>query len=200
MSGVKRAIRFATPMGPILEVHTPVARRDVGPPLMTGGRRVRRLEHVNLRVSDTEGFHDFATKLLGLQLSDRTTKYERAWYRAADGFHHTLAAGPGNGIHHYAFDAYAIDDLIEVADTLVSKGRSLLWGIGRHGPGDNIFSYYRDPNQCVVEVSWGMSRIDDNAAYTPGNWEFGSASTVLDRWGSQPPKDYANALTPFAIG
>jgi catechol 2,3-dioxygenase len=113
--GVERAVRFATPMGPIFEVHTPVQRRDTGPALMTDRRRVKRLEHVNLRTSDPQAFHDLVTQLLGLKLSDRTTNFERAWYRALDGFHHTLAAGSGQGIHHYAFDAFALDDLVEVA-------------------------------------------------------------------------------------
>ena len=97
---VKRAVRFATPFGPIIEVHTPVARQDVAP-AMTNSKRVRRLEHVNMRATDPRAFHDLVTGMLGMKLSDRTTNYERAWYRAADGFHHAFAAGPGNGLHHY---------------------------------------------------------------------------------------------------
>jgi catechol 2,3-dioxygenase len=198
LSKVARAVRFATPFGPIIEVHTPVARDDI-PPAAGNGKRVRRLEHVNLRANDPKGFHDLVTSMLGLKLSDRTTNYERAWYRCADGFHHTFACGPGNGMHHYAFDAHGISDLAGVADALVAKGRSLLWGIGRHGPGNNLFSYYLDPNGCVVEVSFGLERIDNDAIYEPGNWEFNSASNVLDRWGSQPPDAYGKALTPFIM-
>ncbi len=193
---VKRAVRFVTPFGPIFEVHTPIEREPLGP-AQTSGMRVRRLEHVNLRATDPKGFHDLVTRLLGIKLSDRTTNYERAWYRCADGFHHTFAAGPGNGLHHYAFDAHGLYDLAAVADALVGKGRNLLWGIGRHGPGNNLFSYYLDPNGCVVEVSSGLQRIDNDALYTPGIWEFDSANNVLDRWGSQPPESYGKALTPF---
>lgn len=198
LSKVKRAVRFATPFGPIIEVHTPIARDDVAP-AAGNSRRVRRLEHVNLRASDPKGFHDLATRLLGLRLSDRTTNFERAWYRCADGFHHTFACGPGSGLHHYAFDAHGLYDLAGVADALVAKGRNLLWGIGRHGPGNNLFSYYLDPNGCVVEVSFGLERIDNDAIYEPGNWEFNSSSNVLDRWGSQPPESYGKALTPFVM-
>lgn len=193
---VKRAVRFATPFGPIFEVHTPIAREDVGPDL-TNRRRVRRLEHVNLRADDPKGFHDFATRLLGMKLSDRTMNFERAWYRCADGYHHTFACGPGSGVHHYAFDAHGLYDLAGVADALVAKGRSLLWGIGRHGPGNNLFSYYLDPNGCVVEVSFGLERIDNDALHEPGNWDFNSASSLLDRWGSRPPDAYGKPLTPF---
>lgn len=193
---VERAVRFATPFGPIFEVHTPIEREDIAIAELNG-KRVRRLEHVNLRASDPRGFHDLVTRLLGMKLSDRTTQYERAWYRAADGFHHTFAAGPGSGLHHYAFDAHGFTDLAGTADALVAKGRSLLWGLGRHGPGNNLFSYYLDPNGCVVEVSFGLERIDNDDLYEPGNWPFDSASNVLDRWGSKPPEAYAKALTPF---
>jgi len=193
---VKRAVRFATPYGPIIEVHTPVVRQSVGPEV-SNGRRVRRLEHVNLRATDPRAFHDLVTGMLGMKLSDRTTNYERAWYRAADGFHHTFAAGPGNGLHHYAFDAHGLHDLAGVADVLAGKGRTLLWGLGRHGPGNNLFSYYLDPNGCVVEVSSGLERIDNDDLYEPGNWAFDSARNVLDRWGSKPPDAYGKALTPF---
>lgn len=196
VSKVKRAVRFATAFGPIIEVHTPVERQDFS--LATAnGKRVRRLEHVNMRATDPRAFHDLVTGMLGMKLSDRTTNYERAWYRAADGFHHTFAAGPGNGLHHYAFDAYGLHDLAGVADALVIKGRSLLWGVGRHGPGNNLFSYYLDPNGCVVEVSFGLERIDDDDMHEPGNWAFDSSSNVLDRWGSKPPAAYGNAITPF---
>ena len=193
---VKRAVRFATPFGPIFEVHTPIAREAIASASLNG-KRVRRLEHVNLRATDPRGFHDLVTRLLGMKLSDRTTQYERAWYRAADGFHHTFAAGPGNGLHHYAFDAHGLYDLAGTADALVAKGRNLLWGVGRHGPGNNLFSYYLDPDGCVVEVSFGLERIDNDDLHEPGNWPFDTSSNVLDRWGSKPPDAYGKSLTPF---
>ncbi len=193
---VKRAVRFATPFGPIFEVHTPIAREAIASASLNG-KRVRRLEHVNLRATDPRGFHDLVTRLLGMKLSDRTTQYERAWYRAADGFHHTFAAGPGNGLHHYAFDAHGLYDLAGTADALVAKGRNLLWGVGRHGPGNNLFSYYLDPDGCVVEVSFGLERIDNDDLHEPGNWPFDTSSNVLDRWGSKPPEAYGKSLTPF---
>ncbi len=195
---VKRAVRFATPFGPVFEVHTAIAREQVGAE-RANGKRVRRLEHVNLRASDPQGLHDLVVGVLGMKLSDRTTNYERAWYRAADGYHHTFACGPGSGLHHYAFDAHTLYDLAGIADALVEKGRGLLWGIGRHGPGNNLFSYYLDPNDCVVEASFGLTRIEDDEGHQPGNWPFDSRSNVLDRWGSQPPDVYARALTPFLI-
>ena len=195
--GVERAVRFRTPFGPILEVHTPSPRDDT-PVHARPPSRAKRLDHVNLRVDDPQGFHDFLTGMLGMQLSDRTEDFGRAWYRAADGFHHAIAAGIGEGLHHYGFDAYSVMDLVGVADTLVARGRTLLWGIGHHGPGNNIFSYYVDPNGCVIETSFGMERIDNDLMRKPGIWDSDYDKRVLDLWGSKPPPNYAAALTPFA--
>lgn len=193
---VARAVRFRTPFGPIFEVHTPVPREPVLPQ-NNPGVRAKRLDHVNLRVNDARGFHDFVTGVLGMRLSDRTENYGRAWYRAGDGFHHTLAAAPGEGIHHYGFDAASLLDLAAVADGLTLKGRVLLWGIGRHGPGNNIFSYYQDINGLVVETSFGMERVDEDAVREAGVWSEAELMKLLDVWGSRPPAHYAKALTPF---
>jgi len=194
---VKRAVRFRSLFGPILEVHTPVARESLKP-MNDPGVHARRLDHVNIRVSDPHAFHEFTTKVLGMRLSDRTDDYSRAWYRAGDGFHHTIAAGPGEGLHHYGFDAYSILDLAAVADGLVLKGRSLLWGVGRHGPGNNIFSYYIDTNDTVVETSFGMERLDENPR-DAGVWTDSALARVFDVWGSTPPSHYSSALTPFVV-
>jgi Glyoxalase/Bleomycin resistance protein/Dioxygenase superfamily len=102
---VQRAVRFRSKFGPIIEVHTPVEREALKP-MNNPGARARRLDHVNVRVNDPHGFYEFMTRVLGMRLSDRTADYSRAWYRAADGFHHTIAAGPGEGLHHYGFDAH----------------------------------------------------------------------------------------------
>src|SRR5262249_2279627 len=130
---VKRAVRVATPFGPIFEIHTPIEREPIASAALNG-KRVRRLEHVNLRATRPRRSHDPVTRFRGMKLSARTNQFGRAGYRAADGSHHTFAAGPGSGLHHYAFDAHGSTDLAGTADALVEKGRSLLWGLGRHGP------------------------------------------------------------------
>jgi hypothetical protein len=194
--GIERAVRFRTPFGPIFEVHTPAAR-DARPQHLRAAARAGRLDHVNIRAHDPRGLHDLLTGLLGMTLSDRTEDYSRAWYRAADGFHHTVAAGVGSGFHHYGFAAHSVQDLVGIADGLAERGRTLLWGVGRHGPGNNIFSYYRDPAGCVVEVSFGMEHIPAAAVRPAGVWSADYDEQVLDLWGSKVPAAYAAALTPF---
>lgn len=197
VEGVERAVRFATSFGPVLEVHTPVERNQPVRHIGTGARP-KRLEHVNVRVTDTRGFRDFALGTLGMKLSDRTTNDELAWYRAWDGYHHTLAVGEGNRLHHYAFDAYAMEDLLQIADSLVIKQRHLLWGPGRHGAGDNIFTYYRDPNGCAVETSIGLARIENDLLYEARVWSLDPESGLRNLWErSPPPQAFSEAGIPY---
>jgi catechol 2,3-dioxygenase-like lactoylglutathione lyase family enzyme len=189
----QRAVRVVAPGGGIIEVHTPIARtapaRYVGP-----GARPRRLEHVNMLVPDTAALGDFCSKVLGMRLSDQTDGGALRWYRCEDGHHHSIAMGPGPGkLHHYAFDHHAMEDLLTIADTLVLKNRALLWGPGRHGPGDNIFTYFVDPNGCVVENSIEMYRIDNDAVYEPRSWDIseGLRGRWINLWGTPPPPTFS---------
>lgn len=198
INGVERAIRIATPFGPVIEIHTPVQRNQPLRHIGTGSVPTR-LEHVNLRVTDAQAFHDFMVGTLNMKLSDRTGNYELAWYRASDGWHHTIAAGAGDGrMHHYAFDAFSLEDLIHLADSLVLKKRSLLWGPGRHGAGDNVFTYYADPNGCAVETSVGMARIDCDPLYEPRVWSLAPDSGLRNLWElTPPPEEFGKAGIPF---
>lgn len=197
LPGIARAFRFATPFGPVFEIHTPVPRnkaaRYIGP-----GNRPRRLEHVNVRVADMSGFRDFLTSALGMKISDRTRNDELIWFRGWDGFHHTIAAGRGSNLHHYAFDAHSLEDLSGIADNLSVKGRTLLWGLGRHGAGDNIFSYYRDPNGCAVETSVGLARIENDELYEPRTWDL-QTSLVRNLWGVPSPAEFNAAGIPYLV-
>jgi len=191
----EKGFRFKSTFGPIIEVHTPVSRtyapRNVG-----AGARPTRLEHTNVRVPDVQAFGELLTGLFGMRLSDRTEGYEVAWYRAWDGFHHTVAVGKGAAeLHHYAFDANAIEHLVGIADTLALEDRELLWGPGRHGAGDNIFTYYLDPNGCVVETSVGMARIENDDLYEPRVWSL--KSNVRNLWGAPSPEAFRAGGVPF---
>ena len=197
-----KAVRFVAPGGPIFEVHTPIERDQS---LVYGGYgpRQRRLEHVNTFVPDAAAFGDFCEKLLGMKLSDQTADGNFRWYRAEDGFHHTLALGtvPGpSHLHHYAFDLHAMQDLVLIADNLNSKGRALAWGPGRHGAGGNVFTYYADPHGCIVENSVEMDRIDSDANYEARIWDnsMGLASPWINLWGTPPTQAFLVPGIEFA--
>jgi catechol 2,3-dioxygenase len=183
-----RAVTLVAPGGAVFEVHTHIARnqpeRYIG-----GGPRPRRIEHINAFSPDTSAFGEFCAKTLSMKLSDRTSDDGFRWYRGADGYHHTIAMGPGaSALHHYAFDLHSLEDLSRIADNLALKSRSLVWGPGRHGAGSNIFTYYSDPHGCLVENSIEMARIDSDAVYEPRSWDIseGLNGRWINQWGTPP--------------
>jgi len=183
-----RAVTLVAPGGALFEVHTPIARNQPER-YLGGGPRPRRIEHINAFSPDTAAFGDFCAKTLGMKLSDRTADDGFRWYRGADGYHHTIAMGPGaSALHHYAFDLHSMQDLSRIADNLALKSRSLVWGPGRHGAGSNIFTYYPDPHGCLVENSIEMARIDNDAVYEPRSWDIseGLNGRWINQWGTPP--------------
>ncbi len=195
-----RALTIVAPGGAVFEVHSPIARNQ-SERYNGVGARPRWVEHVNAFAPDTLAFGAFCEKTLGMKLSDRTSDDGFRWYRAADGYHHTIAMGPGqSALHHYAFDLHCFDDLMRIADNLAMKNRSLVWGPGRHGAGSNIFTYYRDPHGCIVENSIEMARIDNDATYEPRAWDIseGLNGRWTNLWGTPPNPAFLVPGIPFA--
>ena len=50
-------------------------------------------------------------------------------------------------------------------------GFNVEWGIGRHGPGDNVFSYFVEPNGFVVEYTTEVEQVDE-ATYLAHDAEY----------------------------
>ena len=67
--------------------------------------------------------------------------------------HHSIAIFRNNGpsLNHVAYELPNIDGLMRGAGRLKQSGFDIEWGIGRHGPGSNVFSYFIEPNGFVAE-------------------------------------------------
>lgn len=196
-----RAVRIVAPGGSIFEIHTPIARTEPHRYIGGGGPRPKRIEHMNSFSGDTAAFGEFCEKVLSMQLSDRTSDDGLRWYRAQDGFHHTIAMGTGpEMLHHYAFDHHSMEDLVRIADNLTIKDEAMVWGPGRHGAGSNIFTYYADPHGCIVENSVEMAHIDNDAVYHPRAWDIseGLAGRWLNQWGTPPTPGFLAGGLKFA--
>jgi catechol 2,3-dioxygenase len=194
-----RAVTVVAPGGAVFEIHSPIARNQPTS-YNSAGPRPRRIEHINAFAPDTAAFGDFCAKTLGMKLSDRTADDGFRWYRAADGYHHTIAMGPGaSALHHYAFDLHCMEDLMRIADNLALKQRALVWGPGRHGAGSNVFTYYADPHGCLVENSIEMARIDNDATYEPRSWDIseGLSGRWINLWGTPPTPGFLVPGIPF---
>ena len=52
-----------------------------------------------------------------------------------------------------------------------TSGFNVEWGIGRHGPGDNVFGYFVEPNGFVVEYTAEVEQVDE-ATYQARDAEY----------------------------
>lgn len=197
---IERSVTFATSEGHVIEVHTPMPRdqrlRRVGP-----GIHPRCIDHVNLAAVDPEKISGELQRVLGLRLSERTAGYELVWLRAADGRHHTVGILKGQtGIHHYSWEFAGFSDFKRLGDVLDALDRCLAWGPGRHGAGDNLFSYYVDAGGFMVECTAEMEVISDPnfqpRIVDPG--ENLSNFKVVNRWGALPTQAWITHHNDFA--
>jgi hypothetical protein len=64
-------------------------------------------------------------------------------------------------------------------------GIEAIWGPGRHGPGNNIFCYFKDPAGYVAEYTSDIDYIADEAAHKPKVWP--RVPESIDIWGGGLP-------------
>lgn len=191
------AIRLTAPNGVIVDVvvgETPTpntAPRDAGPV-------VGSIDHLSMTARDVDGCVRFFRDVLGFRLSDRVGE-TRYWLRCNPN-HHTVALFEGeDGLQHYAFQARDVAELKRLGDALAARQQNFLWGLGRHGLGQNVFSYHVDPAGAILEVCSDMVQIPDEQAWEVGVWpEDTSASAIM--WGQLPPPEFRQTLIPVASG
>lgn len=189
-------LRFASPDGHPFEV---VAALEAGEPAWypTPGLRPTRFGHVTLTAPDIAVTEQFLVELLGFRVSDRIVPGIGSWLRCSSE-HHVLGIlqGPVAGLHHYAFDVEDLSGLGRLGDLLDGNGRRLLFGPGRHGPGNNLFTYHLDPAGICVEVVADMQKVLDEAGHEPGAWP--ATAETENLWGPLAPAGFDDLCAPNA--
>jgi len=142
-----------------------------------------RLSHVVLNAAKYDEQIAFFRDVLGFQLSD-TTDFMDFMRCCAD--HHSVAVARSEGasLNHMAYELPNIEGLMRGAGRMKQSGFDIGWGIGRHGPGDNVFSYFVEPNGFVTEYTTGMEQVPADDTYQwhgPDFWA--TAFTRPCRWG-----------------
>jgi len=159
--GIKKAIRFKDPDGFLVElvagvdaVHDPFGHRDVKP---------QNLNHVVLNVRNQDASEAFYRDTLGFKLTDRFIGGLSFW--ACDANHHSLAFGEARdgtpAFHHAAFDLQDWEAWIKAVFYAGERGIPRAWGPGRHLFGNNLFSYYKDPEGNTVEYTAEVEQLTD---------------------------------------
>ena len=159
--------------------------------------RPERLAHVNINSAEIEKLSTFYQDILGFRLSDRSKLMA---FLCCNSDHHAivLAEAPRNGLNHVAFLMPDLESVMRGSGRMVDHGYPIGWGVGRHGPGDNVFAYFVDPTGTVIEYTAEVLQIDDSyVARGPSHWVWPPGRT--DQWGIAPPKSDACKAAQLAI-
>jgi len=106
-------------------------------------------------------------------------------------------------LHHIAFEMPDLDSVMRGAGRMRDAGFPIEWGVGRHGPGNNVFAYFLGPEDFVIEYTAEVEQVDESyPTGGPGDWGYPSGRS--DNWGvTDPPSDRMHAAhdkIAFAAG
>jgi catechol 2,3-dioxygenase-like lactoylglutathione lyase family enzyme len=168
--GVPQIVTFEDPKGTVIEVfaeQTPIAKNQpvagVGP---------LKLGHLAFSVSDPKALADFYSRVLGFRVSD----WIQDWFvfMRCGPDHHTVnfVRGKRTQMHHIAFELKDWAHILTACDFLGGKNIPLIWGPGRHGPGHNLYTYHRNPDDQVIELFAELDKmLDEELGYfEPRPW------------------------------
>lgn len=176
--------RFFDPDGRVVEVSSDVAPRPYRQ-LEERESIPVKLSHVVLNTPDLPRLQAFYEQKLGFRLSDWLMNF--MCFLRCNPSHHSLALvqGPYPSLHHVSYELRGIDEYMRGSGRLIRAGHTPLWGPGRHGAGDNTFTYFLDPNGNVAEYSTELEQILDEDGWKPQVWTL--EPEKADQWGTAGP-------------
>jgi 2,3-dihydroxy-p-cumate/2,3-dihydroxybenzoate 3,4-dioxygenase len=100
-----------------------------------------------------------------------------------DPVHHKLAVfkGEGAGLCHMNFQVETIDDIFRSWHFLNAHDVTIEMGPGRHPQSTAIFLYFLGPEGFTYEYSFGVRRIEDEAAWRPRTFDPDELGSI-DMW------------------
>jgi catechol 2,3-dioxygenase-like lactoylglutathione lyase family enzyme len=172
--------RFNTPDGLPMSISSDILQH---PNVVLDRSRPTKISHVVLNSARTEDQVPFFVDVLGFKLSDSTHMME---FLRCSADHHSVAIFRNNGpsLNHVAYELPNFDGLMRGAGRVKQGGFDIEWGIGRHGPGNNVFSYFIEPNGFVAEYTTELDQLDDatHVPQDPAYWQ--RVMPGPDRWGT----------------
>lgn len=169
-----------------------------------------RLGHLVLKVRDVNKSLAFYRDVVGLTVSDWID--DRMVFMRAGLDHHDLAllqlppgapelAGAAHScLEHFSYRVETVEEIMAITAMLQQRGIEIDRGPGKHGPGDNTFIVFRDPDGNNVEFYSDMQQIDPGREHQPQVWDGGELDT-FDRWHLEkfvvePPERIKKILKP----
>ncbi|MGW5118679.1 VOC family protein [Streptomyces noursei] len=140
--------------------------------------------HAVLNTTDIDASVAFYCDVLGLRVSD-WSEHQMAFLRCnAD--HHCIAFNQAEwaSLNHVAYEMRSIDHFMRGLGRLRHHGITPHWGPGRHGPGDNTFSYFTDPTGLVCEYTSEVAQVVEDR-WIAKVWR--RTPELSDLWGTAGP-------------
>ncbi len=175
------------PEGHLLSISADTAVRTP-PPHERGKGLPLDVSHVVFNSSDNAALADWYCAALGFRVTDWLE--DRLVFMTTSRYHHqvALAATPVPGLNHVAYECADIDDFMRATGRAMRHGHEILWGPGRHGPGDNAFAYFRSPAGFVCEFTTELMAVD-SPDWVVRTWE--AVPEQSDLWGTSNPRPRA---------
>jgi catechol 2,3-dioxygenase len=126
------------------------------------------LQHLALASRSIQPIVDFYHGQLGFAVSDRIETDDgrlMSCFMRSNHEHHTVTvfAQDRQGMDHHAYETGEWIGIRDWCDHFAARGISVFWGPGRHGPGNNLFSFIEDPDGNRIEISAELEVIHDRA-------------------------------------
>jgi catechol 2,3-dioxygenase-like lactoylglutathione lyase family enzyme len=196
--GAAPLVSFTDPKDTVIELFSDWSFLDVGEP--AGGVVPFKLGHVAFFTRDPQAVARFYQEVLGFRVSDWIGDYFGFLRCGID--HHTVnfLRGDTPGMQHIAFELRDAAHMQQACDLLGRKRIKILWGPVRHGPGHNIATYHRNPDQQLVEFFIDLDRMADEELeyFEPRPWhrdrpqkpKVWDPAQPRDIWGLPPTPEF----------
>ena len=167
----------------------------------------RKLGHIVLLVRDIHASARFYQEIVGLKVSDWIS--DRMVFLRAGTDHHDLAlaqlpdGAPGRqagtaGLEHFSYLVDSFEEIERIVRMLQEREIEIDRGPGKHGPGENCFIVFKDPDGNNVEFYCDMEQIPENEKYEPEVWKDDVGS--FDQWNFEkfvvPPPERFTSRKP----
>ncbi|MEM1285773.1 MAG: VOC family protein [Pseudomonadota bacterium] len=142
------------------------------------------IQHLTFASQDVAAFIDFYVDKLGFQLTDRVLHEDgrlATAFTTSNHEHHTIAcfySPDRTGVDHHSYEAGEWAYIRDWCDHFAEHDVQLMWGPGRHGPGNNLFVFIADPDGNWIEVSAELEVIYDRDTV---DWP--QHPRTLNKWG-----------------
>jgi 2,3-dihydroxy-p-cumate/2,3-dihydroxybenzoate 3,4-dioxygenase len=177
---VREFIAFDDPFGNRLEL---VSQQETitRPVAFTRPAGITEFGHLCLDAPDVHEAYRFWSTRFNARVSDWIG--DAACLMRIDPVHHKLAVfrGEGPGLCHMNFQVASIDDVFRSWHFLVEHEVEIEMGPGRHPQSTAIFLYFLGPEGFTYEYSFGVRRIEDDAAWTPRTFDPDEVGSI-DMW------------------